>query len=276
MAIPIVQHIRRMRGGSQAHLMRGADGRFYVVKFKNNPQHIRTLVNEWLGTHIAKRIGLPVPECEIVRVDESLIQQTPALHVQMAGRQTPCEPGMQFGSRYVINPLEGQVVDYLNESFLTWERVRNLNIFFGALAFDKWTCQVNGRQVVYWRRARERKFTVSMIDQGHCFNSGYWTFPDSPLQGIFRFNRVYEVGTGWRSFQPWLDRIENFPEEDMWRIVETMPREWYMADWESMEALVGRLLHRRSRVRELITRFHTSSNNPFPRWSQSRVATSRN
>ena len=34
MTIQAVQHIRRMRGGAQSHLMRCADGNFYVVKFQ--------------------------------------------------------------------------------------------------------------------------------------------------------------------------------------------------------------------------------------------------
>ena len=33
--IEAVQQIRRMRGGSQAHLMRASDGFFYIVKFQN-------------------------------------------------------------------------------------------------------------------------------------------------------------------------------------------------------------------------------------------------
>jgi hypothetical protein len=47
-----VEHIRRMRGGAQSHLMRCDDGGYYVVKFQNNPQHLRILANEmlaWLG-----------------------------------------------------------------------------------------------------------------------------------------------------------------------------------------------------------------------------------
>jgi hypothetical protein len=39
-----------MRGGAQAHLMRADDGRFYVVKFQNNPQHLRVPANELLAT----------------------------------------------------------------------------------------------------------------------------------------------------------------------------------------------------------------------------------
>src|ERR1019366_4957645 len=41
--VQAVQHVRRMRGGAQSHLMRCADGFYYVVKFQNNPQHTRVL-----------------------------------------------------------------------------------------------------------------------------------------------------------------------------------------------------------------------------------------
>ena len=49
-----VQHVRRMRGGAQGHLMRCSDGNFYVVKFRNNPQHLRVLANELLATRLAE------------------------------------------------------------------------------------------------------------------------------------------------------------------------------------------------------------------------------
>jgi hypothetical protein len=48
-----------MRGGAQSHLMRCSDEHYYVVKFQNNSQHPRILVNEMLGTRLAERMGLP-------------------------------------------------------------------------------------------------------------------------------------------------------------------------------------------------------------------------
>ena len=41
--------------------MRCSDDHFYVVKFRNNPQHMRVLANEMLATRLAERAGLPVP-----------------------------------------------------------------------------------------------------------------------------------------------------------------------------------------------------------------------
>ena len=37
--------------------MRCSDGNFYVVKFRNNPQHLRVLANEFLATRLAEVRG---------------------------------------------------------------------------------------------------------------------------------------------------------------------------------------------------------------------------
>src|ERR1700742_2307076 len=107
MPVEAVQHIRRMRGGAQSHLMRADDGHFYVVKFRNNPQHLRVLANEMLATRLAKLVGLPVPGTEVVEASDWLIEHTPELSIQLAGSAIRCVPGLQFGSRYVVSPLEG-------------------------------------------------------------------------------------------------------------------------------------------------------------------------
>jgi len=91
---------------------------------------------------------------------------------------------LQFGSRYVVSPVEGQVFDYLPPEML--DRVRNLEAFTGILALDKWTCNADGRQAAFWRKMREKKYSAAFIDQGYCFNAGEWTFPDFPLRECIR------------------------------------------------------------------------------------------
>jgi len=85
-----VEQIRRMRGGAQAQLMRCADGHYYVVKFQNNPQHTRVLVNDLLGTRLASRLGLPTAPAEVVHVPPELIRLTPDLCIEMPRSRTPC------------------------------------------------------------------------------------------------------------------------------------------------------------------------------------------
>ena len=50
-----------MRGGAQAHLLEADDGRWYVVKFPNNPQQRRVLVNEALSAELLKYLKISVP-----------------------------------------------------------------------------------------------------------------------------------------------------------------------------------------------------------------------
>ena len=60
--------VRKMRGGAQAHLLEGSDGNCYVVKFSNNPQHRRILVNEWISAVFLRHLGLSSPEVAMVRI----------------------------------------------------------------------------------------------------------------------------------------------------------------------------------------------------------------
>ena len=119
-----VQHVKRMRGGAQSHMMRADDGNFYIVKFQNNPQHRRVLADDFFATRLAARVGLPVPIVEIVEVDGWLVEHTSELTFQLASSTVPCEAGLQFGSRYVVDPLKGQVLDYLPEAMVS--QIRNV------------------------------------------------------------------------------------------------------------------------------------------------------
>ncbi len=259
-----VQHVRRMRGGAQAHLMRARDGHYYVVKFQNNPQHLRVLPNELLATRLAERIGLPVPVTEVVEVGAWLIANTPELRVETGGDPVPCAAGLQFGARYVCDPAQAQIFDYLPDSLM--HKVRNLAAFAGMLALDKWLGNANGRQAVFWKKPKEQKYNVSFIDQGYCFNAGEWDFPDSALRGIYARNCVYEQIRGWESFSPWLQLIEDFDPGTIEEIAGAIPPEWTGHDWQALGKLVEAIVDRRRKVRELIAAFRDSSRKPFPAW----------
>jgi HipA-like kinase len=270
LAVLAVQQIRRMHGGAQGQLMLGADGHLYVVKFQNNPQHLRVLANELLASRLAAAAGLTVPETDLVDVSSWLIEKTSELEIDRGARREPCRPGLQFGSRYVGGLMPGQVVDYLAEEQMA--ELRNLAEFAGILALDKWTGNANGRQAVFAKRQRERRYKAVFIDFGYCFHAGEWRFDDVPLRGVYHRNDVYREIRGWEAFEPWLERIESFPAETLWSIANDVPPQWYGGDLAEMEALVEKLLARRSRVRELIEAFRRSDRNPFPKWGEAAVA----
>ena len=268
-----LEHIRRMRGGAQSHLMRCSDGNYYVVKFQNNPQHPRILVNEMLGTRLAARLGLPTTPVAVIQVEEELIRHTPELSIELPRTRTPCRPGLQFGSRYPGDPHRVTMLDFLPDDLLT--SVDNLHDFAGMLAFDKWTCNTNGRQTLFFCSGQGRgQTTVNqavyetiMIDQGFCFNAGEWTFPDAPLRGLYARNRVYLGVTGRDSFEPWIERIEKrMTERVLDELLHELPPEWYSDNLDALMRLGEQLLKRRSRVPELIYSARHTARHPFPNW----------
>ena len=222
--IDAVQHVRKMRGGAQAHLLRASDNHFYVTKFQNNPQAVRILTNEYLATKLGQALGLPMPEVRIIDVSEWLTQNSPELKIDLGLVPVACASGLQFGSRYVANPLEAIVFDYLPEAMLT--RIVNWQDFPRVLAFDKWTGNSDGRQAVFVKHPMERRYRAVFIDQGYCFNADEWNFPDSPLRGAHARSSVYERVTGWEDFEPTLSGIEQIDQEAIWNIAREIPPEW--------------------------------------------------
>ena len=244
--------------------MRCSDGHLYVVKFQNNPQHLRVLANEMLVTRLAECLGLTVAKARVVEVSEWLIRHSPEMTTQLAGRDELCSAGLQFGSCHVLGPSKGQVMDWLPGPHI--ERVQNVGAFAGMLALDKWACNADSRQVVFWKRPRQRRYTASYIDHGGCFNEGAWTFPDSPLRSAYPWNEVYEGVRGWESFEPWLSGIEQMDPSIIHACADEVPPEWYSGDSNALSKMLETLVDRRKRVRELIFEFHNSSRKPFPNW----------
>jgi hypothetical protein len=299
-----VEHVRRMRGGAQAQLMRCDDEAYYIVKFKNNPQHLRILANEMLATRLAARLGLCVPQVEVVEVRPEIIAYTPDLVIQLGLGRKPCAAGKQFGSQFPGHPARMTVHDFLPDEQLGG--VGNLPDFLGVFVFDKWTCNTNGRQAIFFRDPgghwdaggstspenagmadatpgsmaadytasgytpagyTAMGYTAMMIDFGFCFNAGEWDFPDAPLRGLYARHRVYERVAGMEAFEPWLDRLENrITERVLGEEAAQIPPEWYAGDWNALERLLERLHGRRERVRELILSARNSGRDPFPNW----------
>jgi hypothetical protein len=274
--------------------MRCDDGGYYVVKFQNNPQHLRILANEMLATRLAARLGLCVPQVETVEVRPELIAYTADLVMQMGIGRKPCSAGKQFGSQFPGDPAQMTVHDFLPDEQLF--AVRNLSDFLGIFVFDKWTCNTNGRQAIFFREPEDVgvrggsqmadpavtavaggalsaasnvavPYVAMMIDHGFCFNAGEWDFPDAPLRGLYPRHRVYQSVGGMDAFEPWLERLENrFTEAVLGEEAEHIPPEWYQDDWDALARLLERLYARRKRVRELILSARNSNRDPFPNW----------
>jgi hypothetical protein len=218
-----------------------------------------------LGTRLAALLGLPVPRTEVVEVPRGLIELTADLVIQLGVGRMPCRAGKHFGSRFPGDPARLTVQDFLPDEQL--REVENLADFAGMLVYDKWTCNTNGRQAVFFVEPGRSRYQAMMIDQGFCFNAGEWNFPDAPLRGIYPRHRVYEQITGIGSFDPWLSRVERrMTRAVLGEIADGIPPEWYNDEYEKLEELLLRLDQRRGRIRELIVAARDSGRQPFTNW----------
>ncbi len=260
-----------MRGGAQSHLMFCDDRHYYVVKFINNPQHVRILANEMLANRLADYVGLPVAPWACVDVSQELIDRTPELHFQQVHGRARCAAGRHFGSRIPVDPAREAIYDFVPDQ--TLQMLANREAFAGMLAFDQWTCNADARQAVFYGAGVAAaagdavRYRALMIDQGFCFNDGEWSFPDSPLRGLYPRLVVYEGVTGWESFEPWLTRIMQMDPSVLERAAEGIPSAWYEGAGEELERLIVTLDRRRARLPELLEAVRRSARAPFPRWS---------
>ncbi len=268
--------IRKMRGGAQAHLLEGENGGFYVVKFVNNPQHRRILINEWLAYEFLRYLQIHVPETALIEVTPEFIAENAELYFGMGSRREPVASGIHFGSRMAVHPDRVAIFDFLPDKLLL--KIENRVDFLGTLVFDKWVGNADSRQAVFFR-ARAKSWTplkgeaparigffAQMIDHGYAFNGPYWTFQDSPIQGLYFRTSVYDKVESLQSFEPWLPMVENFPVEVIDSAWKGIPRQWLADDEDALERVLETLLKRRGQVAALIQAVRRERTSVFPNW----------
>lgn len=256
--------------------MEAEDGSFYVVKFTNNPQHRRILVNEWLAYAFLRYLQVHVPETALVELTEEFITGSPDLYLSVGSRREAVAPGIHFGSRVAVHPERVAIFDFLPDTLLN--KIENRVDFLATLIFDKWTGNTDSRQAVFFR-ARAKNWTplrgpapsrvgffAQMIDHGYVFNGPHWRFRDSALQGLYFRPSVYEEVESLDSFQPWLAMVENFPVEVVDAAWKGVPPQWFDKDEGELEATLDQLLKRRSRVAELLVETQRQRGTAFPNW----------
>ena len=270
MPLKAVRPVRKMRGGAQAHLLEADDGNWYVVKFRNNPQHPRVLINEMLSAVFLEYLKVAAPETALIQITSEFLAANPDVQMQIGTRRVEVEPGWHFGSRYPGDPSRVAVYDFLPDVLLS--QVVNREDFRAILVFDKWTANADGRQCVFYRAmvrtdAESRPgFVAQMIDQGYTFNGPHWDFPESAVQGLYPRRIVYETVRSLDDFQPWLDQVTHFPEEVIDRAWKSLPMDWTDGEEEALEQLLERLFERRVRLPELIMGCREGRVTPFPNW----------
>ena len=214
----------------------------WVVKFQNNPQHKRILVNEFIASRIAERLGLSVPAVTPIYTDSWAQPTSTGTHAH--------SPNPQCGIRYAGGLLPGLVRDWRAGDCL--RQVRNRGELPGIALLDLWLRNTDRRQMVLSRTARESTYRAIFIDQGFCFGGPEWSLN---VPGCaYRFVKTcegFKLPTR-RGFEHWLSLIEGLKQWDFDEIVRGVPSEWLQNEQEAFEDLFRDIEMRRRQLRSLL------------------------
>lgn len=260
--VAALQQIFALRGGSQAQLMRCSDGRFYAVKFRNNPQSLRVLVNELVAFRLARQLALPVPHCALVHVSSDLVGLTPALSMFLLDARVPFVSGEQFGSSFVGDPSDLRTISSEKSVILSAANRRDA---WGVFLFDLWTNNADHREYVVHQGTSFNQ--LYMIDQGFCFGAYTWSFDKFPRACRVTMPELHFGLHDVSCFEPWLSVLEDPTTSLAIRdIAEIVPREWLVGSELQFYKLLKELDKRRMQVRALLRFIGNENPALFPDW----------
>jgi hypothetical protein len=255
-------HKKQMdRGGSRSQLMACEDASGmveYVVKFRENPQGVRVLVNELVAGSCAGLLAMPCPEVALVEVTDDLINAEPNL-AQFVGRAV--SPGMHYGIKYVRNAYRKPPPGYV-------AKIANPADIASVIAFDAWTLNSDrnneGNYLILNPDFAPRRIYYATIDHGHCFGQPNWDETIVSKIDDVNLNFPPELAaavTGGAPFEEILRAIEAVTEADISAIIGAIPSSWDCPQGHR-DALRRFLCGRAKKVRQVID----NNKAKFPGW----------
>lgn len=234
---------KTLAGGSRSQVFELRDGRYVVVKFPENPQGARVLVNEFVCCSLAEALQLPVNRALLVSIDGRLLKGPQA--------QGDC-PGEFSGGvrcRLVRYPDAVHIAqDQLPRS------VENADEIYALDVFDALVARGDGRQLLAYpaRPQPNAKKRFAAIDYGFALDgSPAWTvdsvrsLPDPALPNKDPFTgRDHEDGAALESM---IARLRNLNKQGIAAALSKIHPPRWDALGEEIQALPD-VLERRSRA----------------------------
>ena len=257
-----IRRLRPMKGGSQADLVAGTDGKYYVVKYKENPEGTRSLVNDFLGAHIFLSLGINTAPAGMIAVTPQFLQYNGSV-----GQRDPLGPcnvraGVHFTSLYAGDPMHVVVHDLGRSAVI--RKFLNQEDFIGALVADRWLAHCDSRQAIYFRHSGG--WMCQMIDFGQILGGSEWRLSDPAFFSLAMDRSVYRVERPLEHLQKWIDRVKYFPEVRLFEIAAAIPEEWLGRERTQFERVLDKLLVRRDKIHELVESGFQHKMEPFGSW----------
>jgi hypothetical protein len=238
-----VRLVCSMPGGAQSKLVLADDGHHYVVKFTNNPQHRRTLINEVIATSLLRALELAAAEFTPVVFDAAFLRLQP-IKMDFGSCSVAVPAGLHYGSRYPFHSLDGSpaVYDHLPSTIL--RTTTATVVFLGAYVADQWMSNTDQRQAIFYRNT-SKQWRIQLVDHGLAFGGRSWRFANLVGSGTFRDHVVYERVKSFAEVAEWIERIRQLPETAFETSRCLVPSDWIDGDRVALQSMLAQLIGRR-------------------------------
>jgi len=112
------------------------DGHSYVVRFGNNFQHPRVLVNELIASVLLRHLQISTPHSTVIKSTDHCVRENPDVYCQLPNERRTVTPGCHCGSRYPVDVGKESVYDYIPKALR--DKVFHCSHVIGPDVIDKW------------------------------------------------------------------------------------------------------------------------------------------
>jgi hypothetical protein len=249
----IVPNSRIPNGCTKPYYLLCDDGEQYAVKFKENPESCRVLINEFVCAELAQLLDLPLAEPKFIYLDESFVEDHGAQISVHVGEEITT--GTHFGTQKVKKAFQ-----IFNSQMI--EEAVNINCVPEIILFDHLICNKdrdsNGGNLLFDHNTKQ----IVLIDHTHAFDLGpLWNAIElkrrvnEPFFALnahgFVYKKLVPFVRGNNPFATILDKMLSLNDDDLWHIINNIPSEWHITP-EEKEALLEYLSDRLNRIEQVL------------------------
>jgi hypothetical protein len=262
-----VKIIGEVQTGSRPSVVVADDGQPYIVKWRNNAQHRRVLINEVMAAQILDQMGVAIPDWAILNVDNAFVKANP---------RSRASAGSHFGSSIPVSRAAIMPHDCVGHGVV--ERIINIDHFLWVLVFDLWADNADRRQGILVTLSR-RRLKALMIDNGFAFgfDGTDWRMRDRIIMKDCHLPPGSIISqAAERQLNLAISKINNISDENFRSFRAVLPDEWLSCDEARVERVFDELKRRRDRLHCLVSEWRDVKRNTGGRALSSCQLTRRN
>lgn len=245
--------ISPLKNGVTKPYIINCSGEEYVVKFTQNPEGDRALINEFVCAHIADLLDLPLTKPSLIKVNDEFIQDYGDELKQHVTKNI--EPGLHFGTKKIQKVFPINTPQILS-------RANNKDIIPAIILFDHIICNKdrdsNGGNLIFDYTNNK----IIVIDHTHAFDIGpLWNDHQlklrigekiTPLEmSGYVYHKLVPYVNGHNPFSTILDKLDSITFDTLTEIMNNIPQSWNISEDEK-EMLKRYLMDRIERVDEIL------------------------